>query len=135
MVSNTVPPSGDEPRSLRYVCETCRTPLLLPASRVGTSGPCPKCGKWIDASKFVFPEIPASHAKAARIAPDATPPARKRRESVTSGRGRMRADGYIDHDYSDRKELYGTLRVLAVFAAVGAVILLVFLYMRQWMLK
>jgi len=47
----------------------------------------------------------------------------------------MRADGYIDHDYSDRKELYGTLRVLAVFAAVGAVILLVFLYMRQWMLK
>lgn len=61
------------------------------------------------------------------------PPAKKRIETLAGGRGHVRADGYLDHNYTERKELYDTLRVLAVFAVVGAVILFVFLYMRQWM--
>ena len=49
------------------------------------------------------------------------------------GRGRVRADGYLDREYTERRELFGTLRVLAVSLAVLAVILFVTLYLRQWM--
>lgn len=58
---------------------------------------------------------------------------RRRSEPLAGGRGRIRADGNLDHDYSERKELFGTLRVLAVGLAVMAVILFITLYMKQWM--
>lgn len=45
----------------------------------------------------------------------------------------MRADGYLDQEYGERKELYGTIKVLAVSMAVLAVILLVTLYFKLWM--
>lgn len=56
-----------------------------------------------------------------------------RHGNVIAGRGRVRADGYQDHEYNERRELFGTLRVLAVSLAVLAVILFITLYMRQWM--
>jgi xanthine/uracil permease len=60
--------------------------------------------------------------------------ANRRRSSVpVSSRGRIRADGHLDHEHGERKELYATLRFLAVSLAVLAVILFITLYMRQWM--
>lgn len=58
----------------------------------------------------------------------------KKQPAVARGqsRGRIRADGFIDHGHTERKELFLTLRVLAVFLAVMAVILFVALYMKQW---
>ena len=67
---------------------------------------------------------------------NASPPQTSRRrksENVISGRGRVRADGYLDHEFNERRELFGTLRVLAVSLAVVAVILLITLYLRHWM--
>lgn len=115
---------------MRCVCNACGTPLIVPESKAGVSGPCPKCGTWMDGSSFTLQDAPPKtvHAKI----PDS---GSRRRQTVTSGRGRMRADGYLDHEYGERKELFGTLRVLAVTLAVLAVILFVTLYMRQWMSK
>jgi hypothetical protein len=56
-------------------------------------------------------------------------------QPITGGRGRVQADGFLDHEYNERKELFGTLRVLATFLAVAAVILFVTLYLREWMTK
>lgn len=50
-----------------------------------------------------------------------------------SGRGRVRADGFLDQEYGERKELYGTIKVLAVSLAALAAILFVTLYLKQWM--
>lgn len=58
---------------------------------------------------------------------------RRRSATVTSGRGRVRADGYLDHEYNERREMFGTLRVLAVSLAVLAVIMFIVLYMRHWL--
>lgn len=58
---------------------------------------------------------------------------RRRSENIISGRGRVRADGYLDHEFNERREMFGTLRVLAVSLAVAAVILLITLYLRHWM--
>ncbi len=63
----------------------------------------------------------------------AVPPRKRRSPTPTAGRGSIRADGYLDHNHSERKELFVTLRVLAVTLAVLAVILFVTLYMKQWM--
>jgi xanthine/uracil permease len=52
---------------------------------------------------------------------------------MIAGRGSVRADGFLDHEYNERRELFGTLRVIAVALAVLAVILCITLYMRQWM--
>ena len=49
------------------------------------------------------------------------------------GIGSIRADGYLDHDYHERREIVVTLRVMAVSPALLAVILFVTLYMKQWM--
>ncbi len=56
-------------------------------------------------------------------------------QPLPGGKGRVRADGYLAHEYNERRELFGTLRILVLFLAVAAVILFVILYMRQWMLK
>jgi xanthine/uracil permease len=56
-----------------------------------------------------------------------------RSQNVIGGRGSVRADGYLDHEYNERRELFGTLRVIAVSLAVLAVILFIALYLRQWM--
>ncbi|MBG7608095.1 MAG: hypothetical protein IZT59_08735 [Verrucomicrobia bacterium] len=93
------------------------------------SGSCPSCSTWIEASDFTMQVAPAK-ALAANVAP------RKRcSQSATSGRGSIRADGYLDHDHNERKELFVTLRVLAVTLAILAVILFVTLYVKQWMLE
>ena len=57
----------------------------------------------------------------------------RRRQGSKSGGNRIRADGYLDHEYNDRKELHRTIRVLAFFLAVGAILLIVTFYMRSWM--
>jgi len=102
---------------------------VVPESQSGVSGPCPSCSTWIDASDFSMQDAPAK-TLAANIGP------RKRRsQPATSGRGSIRADGYLDHDHTERKELFLTLRVLAVTLAVLAVILFITLYMKQWMMK
>jgi len=49
-----------------------------------------------------------------------------------STRGRIRADGFLDHDFNERREVFATLRVLAVALAVLAVILFITLNMKQW---
>jgi hypothetical protein len=56
-------------------------------------------------------------------------------QPLAGGRGHVRADGFLDHEYNERKELYGTLRVLAVSLLVAAVILFITLYLRDWMMK
>ena len=62
-------------------------------------------------------------------------PRRHRSPVLTAGRGSIRADGYLDHNHTERKELHVTLRVLAVTLAVLAVILFITLYMKQWMIE
>jgi hypothetical protein len=58
---------------------------------------------------------------------------RRRSASVTSGRGTVRADGFLDHGYNERREMFGTLRVLAVSLAVMALIMFIALYLRHWL--
>jgi hypothetical protein len=60
---------------------------------------------------------------------------KKRSQPVTGGRGRVSADGSLDHQYSERREFFGTLRVLAVSLAVLAVIFFITLNMHQWMAR
>jgi hypothetical protein len=127
-----MPPTPNE--ALRYLCDGCGATLVLPASRAGASGPCPKCSKWIDTSKFVLPEIPA-RVTVPMIPSASNPHVKKRMQAPNRGRGRIRADEFLDHEYNERKELFGTMRVLAVFLAVAAVILFVTLYLRDWMMK
>ena len=62
-------------------------------------------------------------------------PTKRRSPARSPGRGSIRADGYLDHDHLERKELFATLRVLAVTLAVLAVILFVILYMKQWTMQ
>lgn len=116
--------TGDASTPLRFVCGSCGTPLILPDAKSAASGPCPKCMAWIDSSQFVPPDTNAPVQAATR---------RRRKENVIGGRGRVRADGYLDHEYNDRRELFRTLRLLAVSLAVLAVILFITLYLKQWM--
>ncbi|MDP4625225.1 MAG: hypothetical protein NWT08_08815 [Akkermansiaceae bacterium] len=95
------------------------------------SGPCPKCGAWIDASQFSL-EKEMLKGLSARL-PSKTTSEHKRSKSIVGGKGSIRADGYLDQDYGERKELYGTIKVLAVSLAVLAAILFVTLYLKQWM--
>jgi hypothetical protein len=116
---------------MRFVCRGCGTPLILPDAKSAVSGPCPKCAAWIDASELIVLE-------AVRKRPDANVAAagasrRSRNNNATGGRRRVSADGYLDHEYNERRELFGTLRVLAVTLAVLAAILFVTLYLKHWM--
>lgn len=122
-------PCADAP--LRFVCSGCRTALVLQDATQAVSGPCPKCSTWIDASQFSLQKEPLKGLDARLPAKSA--PERRRNKSVVGGRGRVRADGFLDHDYGERKELYGTIKVIAVTLAVLAVILFVTLYLKQWM--
>lgn len=118
---------------MRFVCTACGTSLVVADSNAGVSGPCPQCSTWIDASQFKLQSAPAKTLEA-KVSTGNSP--RKRRpQAVTTGRGSIRADGYLDHDHNERRELFTTLRVLAVFLAVSAVILFITLYMKQWMMK
>lgn len=104
---------------------------MLQDATQAVSGPCPKCGAWIDATQF-------SPRKESLKSPNASLPSKstseqRKSKSIVSGRGRVRADGYLDQEYGERKELFGTIKVLAVTLAVLAVILLVTLYLKQWM--
>jgi phage FluMu protein Com len=115
---------------VRFRCGACGTVLTLPESKAGASGPCPRCGTWIDATLFhphgtPIPALPVAPAADA---------GRSTRGAKARG-SRIRADGFLDHEYNERKELYKTLRVLAFFVAVAAVVLVVTVYMRTWMLK
>lgn len=56
-----------------------------------------------------------------------------RKQGTKSGGTRIRADGYLDHEYNDRKELHRTIRVLAFFLAAGAILLIVTFFMRAQM--
>lgn len=104
--------------------------MLQDASQA-VSGPCPKCGAWIDASQFALRK---EQLKGLDVRlPSKSTSEQKRSRSIVSGRGRVRADGYLDREYGERKELYGTIKVLAVSMAVLAVILLVTLYFKLWM--
>ena len=124
-----MPDPGKSIASMRFVCRACKTSLVVPESQVGMSGPCPSCSTWIEASDFTRQDAPAK-------ALEVNIPQRKRRsQPATSGRGSIRADGYLDHDHNERKELFVALRVLAVTLAVLAVILFVTLYMKQWTLQ
>ena len=105
--------------------------LILPDATTAASGPCPKCAAWIDASEFIVPERQARPA--AVHVPEPGSSRRRKSGNVIGGKGRVRADGFLDHEYNERRELFGTLRVIAVSLAVLAVILFITLYMRQWM--
>lgn len=122
-------PSDDAP--LRFVCSGCRTTLILQDATQAVSGPCPQCSTWIDASQFSLQKEPLKGVDA-RL-PEKSTTGRKQNKSIVNGRGRVRADGFLDHDHVERKELYGTIKVIAVTLAVLAVILFVTLYMKQWM--
>ena len=100
--------------------------MLHPAASA-VSGPCPKCGTWIDSAQFTLPKEPATRL------PEKSAAEQRRSRSVVSGRGRVRADGFLDQEYGERKELYGTIKVLAVSLAALAAILFVTLYLKQWM--
>jgi len=102
-------------------------------SQAGVSGPCPKCGTWIDASQFQPTDAPL-HVLSVGL-PVRSDSAKHRKQTVTSGKGSVRADGYLDHDHTERREMFATLRILAVSLAVIAVILFVTLYMKDWMSK
>ncbi|MGJ8632892.1 MAG: hypothetical protein ACSHX7_03150 [Luteolibacter sp.] len=116
---------------IRFACKSCKTELVLPEAQGEISGPCPKCGSWIDSSS-----ISPSTDKAVTL--NAALPAqsvKKKRcsQTVTSGKGRVRADGYLDHDYNDQRELVKTLRLVSICLTVIAVIFFVSLYMKQWL--
>ncbi len=115
----------------RFVCSSCGTSLVVTDSDVAVSGPCPKCAAWIDAARFQHSETP-HHVHNVRL-PDPAASAKRRSPTITGGKGRVRADGYLDHEYSERKELHATLRVMAVSLAVLAIIFFCILYMKEWM--
>ncbi|MEP2777132.1 MAG: hypothetical protein ABJQ29_14770 [Luteolibacter sp.] len=97
----------------------------------GVSGPCPNCNTWIDASQF---SLQKELLKGLDVQlPTKSALQQRRSRSVVSGRGRIRADGYLDQEYGERKELYGTIKVLAVSLSVLALILFITLYMKQWL--
>ena len=124
-------PQGQPSASLQFVCSGCKTALIVPDSKESVSGPCPKCGAWIEASQIQIQDSPAKPLSGKLAQPGVM---RKRSHgNAIGGRGRVRADGYLDHEYTERRELFGTLRVLAVSLAVLAVILFITLYLRQWM--
>lgn len=110
-----------------FACPVCKTRLSVPAAGVATSGPCPNCKTVIESPSFE--EIDPSDPRYTQIAEGKGNSPR----SLDGGRGRIRADGYLDHDFNERRELSGTLRVLAVSLAVMAFIAIVILYMQQWM--
>ncbi|WP_411826616.1 hypothetical protein [Luteolibacter sp. AS25] len=113
----------------RFVCEGCGTALIVQGSNAGLSGPCPKCNMWIDSS--AFREVPSGY-----MALNANIPSQRRKTSDKPIRkGRLSADGFLDHDYNEKRELHGTLKILAITLAVVAVILFVTVYMNQWMAK
>jgi hypothetical protein len=56
-------------------------------------------------------------------------------QGTNGGRSRIRADGFLDHEFIERRETYKTLKVFVFFAVVAAVLLIVTVYMRSWMLK
>jgi hypothetical protein len=119
--------------TMRFVCAGCRTPLVVADSQVGVSGPCPNCDTWIDASQFTSQYTPAKVLEAS--VPSSGSSRKRRSQNLDGGRGNIRADGYLDHNHNERRELFGTLRVLAVSLAVLAVILFVALFMKQWGMK
>ena len=115
----------------RFTCSVCETPLIVSGSKDPVSGPCPKCEAWIQAEQFQKTDGPAINLSARVGLPSKGSRSRSRAGS-NSSRGRIRADGFLDHNFNERRELFGTLRVLAVALAVLAVILFVALYMKQW---
>ena len=94
-------------------------------------GPCPRCAAWIDTADLRALASPVESRFEIGNAPKVS--LDRRSQDVLAGRGRVRADGYLDHEYTERRELFGTLRVLAVSLAVLAVIFFVTLYLRHWM--
>ena len=129
---DTIPSYPSAPLSVRFVCGACGTILAVPMSKVGTSGACPRCGTWIDGVRFIsgqasypapMPAVPMNPAEAEFL----------RKQGTKSVSTRIRADGYLDHEYNDRKELHRTIRVLAFFLAAGAILLIVTFFMRAQM--
>ena len=115
---------------MHFVCSECKTELVLPEASQVVSGPCPKCGTWIDASEFAPQKDPDPQVGSSL--PAKSDPKRRRGVSV-SGKGRVRADGYLDHEFNERKELHTTIKILAVTLAVLAVILFITMYLKEWM--
>ncbi|MFD2255723.1 hypothetical protein ACFSSA_03460 [Luteolibacter algae] len=130
MISSPGKDASSDTPALRFVCLSCKTSLVVVGGRKGVSGPCPKCDAWIDASQFEEGDETVRTLNAQL--PPVSSGRRRRGQSITSGRGTVRADGFIDHEFNDRRELFVTLRILAVSLAVIAVILFVTLYLKQW---
>ena len=127
---DVIPSARRTTQPFRFRCGACGTVLTLSESKAGVSGPCPRCGTWIDAAQLHSNEaLPLASIPALPIVPTTA-----HNRSKTGG-SRIRADGFLDHEYNERKELYKTLKVLAFFVAVAGVVLIVTLYMRTWMLK
>ena len=125
-----MPVQGSSPLPLRFTCKTCHTVLTIPVSQAGVSGPCPNCSAWVDASEVSLgppPSVPPSPP--ASFQPT-TAPRSRRPDSVTSGRGRIRADGHLDHSHQERKEFAGTLKLIVTVVAVAGIILSVFIWMK-----
>ncbi len=123
----SVPAVGFPATEMRVICPACTTHLVVPLARANESGPCPKCGAWIDAAAVHSQQRPVSAAR------DTLAPRRRGSAHIKSGRGRVSPDGYIDHGHAEQQEIYGTLKVLAVFMAVLALILFVIIYGRPLM--
>lgn len=119
----TIPPA-----EFRFTCIRCHTELVLPNSSSVKSGPCPRCQTWIDASSF----SPSDGS----IGPATTAPddrsAGKGSRSLRANHGRIRADGFLDHGHTERREFLVTLRIFGVALIVFAVLAIITLYMRQW---
>ena len=121
--------SGTFPDSIRFACKGCGASLTLPFASPVVSGPCPKCAAWIDAREYI---VANRHAQTqGGHVPEPGFRRKRRSQNVIGGRGRVRADGFLDHEYNERRELFGTLRVLAVSLAVLALILFVIFHMRK----
>lgn len=117
-------PQTDFP-PLKAVCNHCHTLLTLPANMAGTSGPCPRCQTWLDASIF---QATGSGTDVMQQTEATSAESEKRKHLSSSGKGVLKADSFIDFEHLERRELHATLKVLAISLAIGAIIFLVSLY-------
>jgi predicted RNA-binding Zn-ribbon protein involved in translation (DUF1610 family) len=116
----------DEQNSVRFICEACGTALILHCSQIGVSSPCPVCNTWIDSSKYALKAAPDLGTQT----PHPFSGDRRRKQPSVIRKGRIQADGYLDHKHIEQKDLFSSLRVFMIFLAAGAVIFFVILFMR-----
>jgi len=116
-----------------FMCSVCGTQLALSVASEVVSGPCPKCRTWIESFELTGSDE-IGDQEASRT-PNAMKGPRRRAQALPSGQGRIRAHGCLDHEGNERRELYSTLRVIAVALGMIAVIIFITLYLEQWMTR